>query len=197
MKLSCCLFAIHNVLTNKRKEGREQEREILYVSHTKVTYGTERNGTKCNISVCQCTVKRSMLSCFPFMIWTNNSDSINCRSSNSSSSSLYIKFNAQKTSKRKKNVGFYFERRVEKRDIQKSNQFVWRCVGRDAECVRWHWRKKPATEKREKVFFPMAKTRNYVYYTIGKAHFVFDGTKKRMCITVKESRHGTEHNRTG
>lgn len=57
--------------------------------------------------------------------------------------------------------------------------------------------KKTATEKREKVFFPMAKTRNYVYYTIGKAHFVFDGTKKRMCITVKESRHGTEHNRTG
>lgn len=48
MKLSCCLFAIHNVLTNKRKEGREQEREILYVSHTKVTYGTERNA----ISAC-------------------------------------------------------------------------------------------------------------------------------------------------
>lgn len=42
---------------------REKERRNLYVSHTNVTYGTERY-----ISVCRCTVKRGMLSCFPFMI---------------------------------------------------------------------------------------------------------------------------------
>lgn len=181
MKLSCCLFAIHNVLTNKRKEGREQEREILYVSHTKVTYGTERNGTKCNISVCQCTVKRSMLSCFPFMIWTNNSDSINCRSSNSSSSSLYIKFNAQKTSKRKNNVGFYFERRVEKRDIQKSNQFVWRCVGRDAECMRWHWKKNQRL-KREKKFFSLWQKHGIMCIIRSVRHTLSSTGQRRECV---------------
>ena len=72
MRMSCsCLFAIHNArrlrgcIANESPSENERVRTRgnLYVSHTKVTYGTERN-----ISVCRCTVKRGMLSCFPFMI---------------------------------------------------------------------------------------------------------------------------------
>lgn len=151
-----------------------KKRDILYVSHTKVTYETEQNGTKRNISVCRCTVKRSMLSCFPFMICTNKSDSINSRSSNSSrSSSLYIKLDEQKKASNEKNAEFYFhggwkngthELQINSFDVE-SNE-----MQSDG--------KKIATEEREKKsYFPMAKTQNYVYYSIGRAHFAIHGRK--------------------
>lgn len=172
-----------------------KKRDILYVSHTKVTYETEQNGTKRNISVCRCTVKRSMLSCFPFMICTNKSDSINSRSSNSSrSSSLYIKLDEQKKASNEKKCRVLFSRRVEKRDTRTSNQFVWRWVERDA---KW-WKKNSDWREREKKLFPHGKNTELCVLFDRQSTLCHPRKKDDDCAEERwrKRRHDTELNGT-
>lgn len=108
-------------IERERKKGREMTRAKgrgnLYVSYTKVTYGTERN-----ISVCRCTVKRGMLSCFPFMICQQKAAA--------STAEVYISRDWCTQKKASKKCRFLYtrfffcpNRRVEKRDARTSNQF--------------------------------------------------------------------------
>lgn len=124
--LCVCLFMCVCVCVDEHdaeNSEREKEKRNVYVSHTNVTYGTERY-----ISVCRCTVKRGMLSCFPFMI---------CQQKRRQHQQQKFIYQARCTegkqaSNNYKNDDFYSNRRVEKRDTRTSNQFRWHWVGWNA-----------------------------------------------------------------
>lgn len=145
------------------------------MSYTKVTYGTERN-----ISVCRCTVKRGMLSCFPFMICQQKAAA--------STAEVYISRPVYtKESKQKTSVFIYFffptggwknethEHRINSDDIE---------FGRDAKSTLGkskRWKKKYCVRrmsKREKRFHSLWQKHGIMRF-VGRTLLFYRGKTSR------------------
>lgn len=183
--LDGCIEAIERE-KGKEKWARRQERkgEEIYTCHTQKSH-MERNA----ISACV-DVPLNVACSHAFRSWYANK-----RRQHQQQKFIYQDRCTQKKARQKTSVFIYYffpNRRVKKRDARTSNQFRWHWVWvRCKECIRKNkrWKKKlcPESErKREKVPFPMAKTRNYVYYAIRRAHFAF--LQRKDELLSKETR---------
>lgn len=185
MKMLCCaclpiLGKCQCETETATRRVNETER-LLYVSHTKVTYG-RRNAISACVNV-PLNVACSHASRLHDMV-AHKSDSID-----GINSSLYIKPGAQKKKvTQKKTVRLlYSNGRVEKRDGRTWNRCTVHGGGWEGNSAfgKYVLKKKCSVvsggreteSNKKKVLFPLAKTRNYVYYTIGRAHFTFYGRK--------------------
>lgn len=179
------LFADFGQMPMWNRDGytaSERDKKIVI----RVTHKSHIWKAKRNISVCQCTVKRSMLSCFPFA-WYGSTQKRQHR--RHQQQFIYqTRCTKEESNTEKKRYDFYTQTeggRTRRKNLKsvycawwwlRGKQRIWKIRVEKKNVPLWVEGERPRVTKK-KVLFPLAKTRNYVYYTIGRAHFTFYGRK--------------------